>query len=1009
MWSWGKTDRDGLSTEVGGPAWNPLVAHLLDTGAVALELWDRYLPDPARDRLTDGFGAGDRRLARDTVAFLAALHDLGKCSPAFTGRFGSGRGATDRMRRERGLWEDQARAAGLPLPTTWTGIHNARHEHLTTLTLPTLLGCRCPGTGDGTECLAQEHRGLYVAAACLGGHHGHLPKPASIKRAYGAAGGTAWDAVRLALVDVVADRLGVDLAALPSLVRQLPSARPSTLVLFAGLVVLSDWIASDTRRFPYARPTDDPSELWQRSGRRATEAVTALGLDRWRPGPADWGRLWPGTTPRRFQADAMRLLPERGQALVIVESDTGSGKTRLALWCAHQLAARNGYQGVYLAMPTRAATHQAAAEVEGFLPGAVEADTVNMALVHGAAGATDLVHRLVDAARAPAPGTEEGSGAADDLAGSVQHVLDAHACDGPDDGHDGPSYGHHTTSTRVVLDPWYLRRCLGLVATFGIGTVDQVVLAAQPSRHWFLRTFGLACKIVVIDEAHAYELYQQQLLGAAVEWLADAGASVIVLSATLPAAVRTALTEAWGTGLRVALDDPGEPGPITVVDGAGRVRRGGPAPDEVESLRTTVILEADPGPQELAAQLLEQARDGGCVGVVRTRVDTAVALHEEARAQAKRYGWDPEDVVLLHGRMLPRDRQPLEERLTAMLGPATDPELRRAGMPNPDRPGRLLVIATQVIEQSLDLDFDHLVSDLAPIDLLIQRRGRQHRHRANDPGRPAWCGEVTQGSGYSAARMVVLYRPDPLLDGLPLVEPAGHSAMGNADGLVYAPYTLAATYRTLITRQADGHSGFATPMDSAELVESVYGPRQEADGAWGELLARTWDAWQDALQQEGGESAQRALHPYRGARRVPAEVWDLASGRDNGAGDEGGTPQFRALSRLGDPSVGVVCLYQHGDRLTYDVEGTLPVETGARPGTSARRRQDRGLLLNTLAFPAHWFDGARPLPAAHTWPTPPGHPPLDRSHVALFDAAGRCVTGPAGRVRYDPVTGLSRT
>ncbi|MEU9417468.1 CRISPR-associated helicase Cas3' [Streptomyces sp. NPDC048272] len=1006
QWCWGKTDRDGASAQAGGPSWNPLIAHLLDTAAVTLELWDRYLPAPIRRRLADGFGGGDEATARTVVAFLAALHDVGKASPAFAGRFGSDRRATARMREERVRWERQARAAGLPLPESWAGVPEARHEHITALELPRLLGCRCPGTGDGTQCTSAEHERLYDAAACLGGHHGHIPTPNDVKLAHGAAGGPAWSAMRASLVEVVAEQLGVSVDHMPKWVRP---ARPATLVVFTGLVVLSDWIASDNRRFPYAAPTDDPSTLWRRSGHRAREAITALGLDRWRPKTAvDWGDLWPETKPRRFQEDAMRLLPDEGQALVLVESDTGSGKTRLALWCAHHLALRNGYQGAYLAMPTRAATHQMALEVERFLPGAVDADTVNLALVHGAAGATELVHRLVDAVRVPggSSATEDEAVAGhdvEDLAASVRQVLDAPDCEAREE------TGERQGLARAVLDPWYLRRCLGLIATFGIGTVDQIILSAQPSRHWFLRTFGLACKTVVIDEAHAYELYQQELLGAAVEWLADAGASVVVLSATLPTAVREALTGAWCTGLRVAANDSGQQGPITVVDGTGRVRRGGPRPDEVPPLRTAMSLDVDPGPQELAARLLALAGDSGCVGVVRNRVDEAVALYEETRAQAERYGWQPEEILLLHGRKLPRQRQPMEERLTSLLGPAADPELRRAGKPNPDRPRRLLVIATQVIEQSLDLDFDHLVSDLAPIDLLIQRRGRLHRHCANDAQRPAWCSETPPAGDPPAARMTVLHHPDPRTDGPPLVEPSpAPGAPGNADGFIYAPYVLAATYRALTARRGpNGDIGLSTPQDSPHLLEAVYGPRQTSDGAWGALLDRTWQAWQTALGKAETHAQDRALRPYRGARRIPVEVWDLASGRDHGRGDEGGLPELRAVSRLGDPSVSVLCLYRQAeDRLTYDAAGNLPLRLGAENGTGARRRQDHDLLLNTLSVPAHWFKGSRSLPATDTWPTV--HPLLSRTHVALFDAQGACVSGPTGRIHYDPTTGLTR-
>ncbi|MEV6685104.1 CRISPR-associated helicase Cas3' [Streptomyces sp. NPDC051130] len=1000
-WSWGKTDRDGTSLQAGGPAWNPLIAHLLDTAAVALELWDRYLPTPVRDRLTEAFGGGHAAEARTTVAFLAALHDVGKASPAFAGRFGSGPWATVHMREERKQWEAQARAAGLPLPQVWSRVQDARHEHITAFVLPALLGCRCPGTADGTWCTSLEHEGLYAAATCLGGHHGHIPTPLVVKAARGAEGGPNWNEVRSRILGAVADQLGADVEQMPRLVRPV---RPAALVLFTGLVVLSDWIASDSRRFPFAVPTDEPADLWRRARHRAREAVTALGLDRWQPKRADWGLLWPGTQPRLFQEEAMKLMPDKGQALVLVESDTGSGKTRLALWCAHHLAVRNGYQGAYVAMPTRAATHQTALEVESFLPGAVDAEAVNLALVHGTAGASELVHRLVDAASVPDTGADGNHDVAE-LSAAVREVLDYPDCDEQDGVQTGSS------PVRAVLEPWYLRRCLGLVATFGVGTVDQLILSAQRSQHWFLRTFGLACKTVVIDEAHAYELYQQQLLGAAVEWLADAGASVVVLSATLPASVREALTSSWCTGLRVSADDSGGQGPITVVDGAGRVRRGGPGPEEVPALHTALNLEPDPGPRTLAARLLGIARDGGCVGVIRNRVDEAVALYEAAKAQAEQYGWRPDEVLLLHGRQMPRQRQPAERRLTSLLGPAADPVVHRAGRPNPARPQRLLVIATQVVEQSLDVDFDHLVSDLAPIDLLIQRRGRLRRHVANDAQRPGWCTQAAPDGGPAAARMLVLHRPDPRADQLPLVEPstAPGGGPGNPDGFVYAPYTLAATYLALAER-SDGNGGgiaISTPQDAPSLLDWVYGARQRRDGAWGELLDRTWQDWQTTLEKEEAQARDRALHPYLGPRRVPAEVFNLTSSRDHGRGDDAGLPELRALSRLGEPSFAVLCLYRpETDRLTYDPAGTLPVVLGASVDTATRRRRERDLMLNTVAMPAHWFVGRNPLPAVDTWPTV--HPLLSRTNVALFDAMGECVSGPVGRIRYDLDTGLTR-
>ena len=971
---WGKTDRYGVSRERSGPAWNPLFAHVLDTAACVGALWDRYLTPNVRTRLTHAFGDGDEHTARLVVMLLAGLHDLGKGSTCFLHRFGTGLKDSYYVKEARTQWEAQARAAGLPLPQSPGNVPDARHEHITAIHLPLVLGCGgcLDPTGD-TPC----HQGLHDTATLLGGHHGHIPNPATLDRTLAAAPLGAWEPLYRELANETAALIGVSRTALPRLVNP---QRPSSLPLFAGLVILADWIASSEDHFTF-RSLDTPaSTWWTQSQQQADQALTALHLDAWTPIPATWTSLFPGTTPRPFQVSTMAALPATGPALAIIESGTGSGKTRLALWCAHHLALTCGYQGLYMAMPTRAATNQTAAEIKTFLSHALgDQEEANLALVHGTAEGSDIVQELLDANRTTSHKALDGL--EEPVAATLVTDQSPH---------------EPAPTSRAVLEPWYLRRCLGLVSAFGIGTVDQVVLGAQRSQHWMLRMFALAGKTLIIDEAHAYELFQQGMLAAMVEWLADAGASVVVLSATLPAAVRQTLADAWCRGQRVPATATRATGPITIIDQHGTIQPVAPVPPaklhtDIDFLATDAAAFAD--------RLLSEASDKGITAVVRNRVATANELHTMLLDRAERYGWRPEEIVLLHGRIMPRQRLAIEDNLTKRLGP--NPGADRNSR-NPNRPDRLLVIATQVIEQSLDLDFDRLYTDLAPIDLLIQRRGRLHRHTANDSERPGWCKQ---------ARMTVLWQPDP--HGLPMVEPPDldtGTSEGNWDGLVYAPYILTATWRILAKRAGlDGIVHMTTPDHSSELIETAYGPMPDRPSPFSALEARTWDGWQKSLDEDANYAEKRVLRPYGPQGDNPVHVTGLASGHNYG--HRPGIPGIRAISRLGNPSIDAIALYQQHDThhtLTYDPAGQLPADQRHYKGDSpARRRQQRDFRLNTITIPAHWFQGKSALPNPTAWPTLTNGP-LRYTHVALFNpTTGRCLSGPTS-LTYHPTTGLTR-
>jgi len=975
---WGKTDRRRISRTAGGPSWNPLFAHMLDVAACVAELWDRYLSVSVRERLTEAFGAGDEALARRVVMFLAALHDLGKASSCHLRQFGSSAGEDGDLRRAKGAWEQQARAAGLPLAPVLDAAPYARHEHITAAHLPRLLGCDCHEClGDG-----RRHDGLHAVAALLGGHHGHIPNADTIGRALKAARPATWEPVHRALVDNLARLMTLETKRLSDVIRP---ERPSVLPVFAGLVVLADWVASDEEHFAYRNLAQPVEQWWYHSQREAAKALTALRLESWRPAPTGWSTMFPDTPgPRPFQEAGMAAMPNDGPALVIVETDTGSGKTRLALWCAHHLARTCGYHGLYMAMPTRAATNQTAAEISAFLCASLDPSrTANLAVVHQYAEATDIVHKLVDNALKHKPRTDGPDRLAD---------LDTIADSAQDT--ENPSQ-----TERTVLDPWYLRRCLGLVSPFGIGTIDQVALASQPSRHWFLRLFGLANKTVIIDEAHAYELFQQRLLSATISWLADVGASVVILSATLPSDARDSLITAWCDGHRVTRSTDDGTGPVTIVDRHGTVRHTGPGQPPAP-LTATIDLLPGPGHDELARRLLTEGAPGGITVVVRNRPETAHRLHAALLAQAAKHGWHPDEILLIHGGLLPRDRTPIEDRITDLLG--LDPDHRHR---NPNRPERLIVVGTQILEQSLDIDSDRLYSDLAPIDLLIQRKGRLHRHSVNDPDRPRH---------FRKARMTILWSRRP--DGLPDVDPPDPrlGKDGNPDGAVYAPYTLAATWRLLRDHtDSNGEIRISTPHDSRDLIEAVYHATPDLTDP---LIARTWETWQAELADQGSNADARAFRPFDEESGIPVEAEQLASGDAHGDADgrRKGATGIAALSRLGEPTTSVIVLYRQPDGThTYDAAGHHPVDLcdhsdqQTDEARAAHRAQQRDLLLNTIGIPDRWFHGKNPLRPIETW-SPLPNKAVRKRIVLVLDPAGHCIRGPIGQLTYNQQTGLIR-
>lgn len=283
---------------------------------------------------------------------------------------------------------------------------------------------------------------------------------------------------------------------------------------------------------------------------------------------------------------------------------------------------------------------------------------------------------------------------------------------------------------------WFEGRKKSMLADFVVGTVDQLLQLALKQKHVMLRHVALMNKVVIIDECHAYDAYMNVYLKRALNWLGRYKVPVILLSATLPAAKRDDLVRAYlnrdaATSRRRRRDIQNEEANsdyplMTYTDGDNVLQKHVEAGVMPLNVKVNRIYEND------VVDLLEDLlSDGGCAAIIVNTVKHAQELAERLKAE---FG---DDVSLLHSRFTATDRISKEDILRKQLG--------KAGT-GTKRPHRLIVVGTQVIEQSLDIDFDVMISELCPIDLLLQRMGRLHRHNRNRPDklkkRNALCSNV---------------------------------------------------------------------------------------------------------------------------------------------------------------------------------------------------------------------------------------------------------------------------
>jgi CRISPR-associated endonuclease/helicase Cas3 len=621
-------------------------------------------------------------------------------------------------------------------------------------------------------------------------------------------------------------------------------------MILAGLTTVSDWIASDPKEdggFPYKKDGVSFEEYQVKLSDLAKNALEQMGWMKAKKGQElTFGELFPkNPIPRPLQQAsidlATTLVPP---CLVMVEASMGEGKTEAALYLADYLQHQTSAGGFYIGLPTQATSNAMWARVKEFLGKRYQDEKfVNLTLSHSAASLKDDYYKCR----------------------LEEQVYD-------DDG---------KRLVTVGVSEWHSAKRRTLLTPYGVGTLDQGLMGIVRSKWQFVRLFGLAGRTVILDEIHAYDLYTSTLLEMFLEWLAVLGSPVIALSATLPEETRQKLLSAYAKGCGypdVKLPQAGYPRITTFSGGEADVRSFEPSKHVCRSLNIEWVKD-----DEWKIALKEKLISGGCIAVICSTVGRAQMVFNELQSHFK-----SEELGLFHGRFLFIYRDKIEKKC-----------LKDFGKESTTRPKKYVLVTTQVIEQSLDVDFDLMISYIAPIDLLLQRSGRLHRHKERNKDRPELLKQPT------------MWLVEPTLndDGKPNFQESE---------IIYNRHILLRTWLALRDR-----SSVQLPAEMDDLIESVY----LAADAPEDLESVHQQDWQASLEDYKNGETRTKISKANAVKLPPAipESYPEDFTRD-GTKDDDNT--VAKVTRLGDPTVTTIFLQQTDKGLVF-------------PGTDEQIEPDR--------------------------------------------------------------------
>lgn len=713
--------------------WLPLLTHLTDTMLVIDYLYNNWLDQAQRNIIETEIS---HQQATQLIKFIGFFHDFGKATPAF--------------QTKSSYQHNQNLDSHLLNQLIHQGLSN-----LNQFDKDTQLRLKSPHALAGESLLINAGLNESIGAI-FGGHHG-IPA----RKFFNA---------KDQIIDYYSNYYQIDINQNPKIINNwksiyqgltnyglkqtgyqslsnVPTVTQTQAVILEGLLIMADWLASSeylnnnpkSPLFPLIdlnQNFDDINEL-----KRFDNAIQAWHVnDQWKPQPINnidklfkdrWGFI-PNSTQSKMLNQIKKI---KDPGLIIIESGCGTGKTEIALAGTEILANKTSHNQLSISLPTQATSNAMYDRVENWLESIAKDDHDQLALklIHGKAKLNQHQQSL-------------------------------------------PKASNINNQSGVVVNQWFDGK-KSILTEFTVSTIDQLLTMSLKQRHIFLKHLALSGKIVIIDEIHAYDTYMDSYLTKTLRWLGAYHVPVIALSATLPTEKRQEFLKTYARGKyhqrpkKCSQPQDNQYPLISWTDG--------PQINQFSDFSKTSnqrvkINRLNDDNELLIKTIQEKLQNGGIAGIIVNTVKKAQELATLLKDQP---------TLILHSAFIATDRAKIEQKIQQKIGKKAK------------RPQKLIIIGTQVLSQSLDIDFDVLFTDLAPMDSLIQRIGRLHRHKISRPTK--------------------LKNPEVYLLG---ANQFGH--YNPASEAIYQRYYLFKTDYFL-------PDTINLPADTANLVQNVYSPKTD--------------------------------------------------------------------------------------------------------------------------------------------------------------------------------------